>query len=94
MQIRNRDVVDLCEDLDLQKPSITLKEGWDHTPVMFVSFGPPAYRQIVEINPTWELKAIKAKLAAAKAGPLDEAPTSDQPNPEPKKRKKPLQPTK
>ena len=70
MSIRARDISDLCDDLGLERASVTVKEGWDHDQQFFLTFGPMAYRQLVEIDPKLDMVAVKAKLEAAKAAPL------------------------
>lgn len=77
MSLRARDITDIGEDLGLERISITSKEGWDHSSMFHVMFGPPAYRQLMEVDPNWELESLKMKLEAAKAapyGPLTEHP--------------------
>ena len=79
--LRARDIADIVEDLAIERASVTVKEGWDHTPQFFVTFGPLAYRQTMEIDPNLSLDAVRAKLEAASAFPLIQAPT---PTPEAK----------
>ncbi len=72
--LRARDIIELCDGMGLARSSITVKEGWDHNAQFFLSFGPPAYRQLLEIDPHSGLDAVKARLEAARASPLTEAP--------------------
>ncbi len=72
--LRARDIVDLCDDMGLERSSITVKEGWSHDAQFFLTFGPPAYRQLLEIDPSLGIDALKARLEAARASPLVEAP--------------------
>ncbi len=76
--LRARDIVDLCDDMGLERSSITVKEGWSHDAQFFLTFGPPAYRQLLEIDPNLGIDALKARLEAARASPLVEAPIPTQ----------------
>lgn len=62
MTLRARDIADICEDLRLERISIAVKEGWDHSPLFHLSFGPPAYRQIMQVDPAWDASKLKAEL--------------------------------
>ncbi len=79
MTLRARDIADICDDLAIERVSVTTKEGWDHTAQFFVTFGPLAYRQTMEIDPKMSLEAVKAKLEAAQASPLveDQSPAQE-----------------
>jgi hypothetical protein len=70
MTLRARDIIEIGEDLGLERISVTAKEGWDHTPTFHMTFGPLAYRQLVEIKPGLDAHAVKAKLEAARAHPI------------------------
>ncbi len=72
MSIRARDIADLCDDLGLERASVTVKEGWDHDQQFFLTFGPMAYRQLVEISPKADIDTVKAKLEAARTTQLVE----------------------
>ena len=74
MTLRARDIADLCEDMAFERISITSKEGWDHSAKFILAFGPPAYRQVMEIAPSLDIDTVRAKLEAARAAPLVEAP--------------------
>lgn len=78
MTLRARDVAEIGENLGLERFSVTVMQGWDFTPQFVASFGPPAYRQIVELSPSLDADAVKAKLEAARASPLVEAPSPTQ----------------
>jgi hypothetical protein len=71
--IRARDIADLCDDLGLERASVTVKEGWSHDEQFFLTFGPMAYRQTMEISPKLDMDAVKAKLEAARGHPLSGA---------------------
>ncbi len=68
--LRARDIADIVEDLAIERASVTVKEGWDHTPQFWITFGPLAYRQTMEIDPNLSVEAVRAKLEAASASPL------------------------
>jgi hypothetical protein len=74
MTLRARDIVDICDELVVERVSVTVKEGWDHNPQFFLTFGPLAYRQTIVIEPSWDVGRVKAKLEAARVSPLVEAP--------------------
>ncbi len=79
MPLRARDIADLCDDLAIERASVTTKEGWDHNSFQFfLTFGPLAYRQTMVIEPKWDLEAVKAKLEAATARPIAEAPAQQE----------------
>jgi hypothetical protein len=87
--LRARDIADLCDDLAIERASVTTKEGWDHNSYQFfLTFGPLAYRQTMVIEPAWGLDAVKAKLEAATARPIAEAPAQEEKPAPARKRKK------
>ncbi len=68
MPLRARDIADICDDLAIERASVTVMGGWDPDATQFVlTFGPAAYRQIMEIDPKWDVDEVKSKLEAAKA---------------------------
>lgn len=73
--LRARDIADICEELAIERVSITTKEVWDNTAMFFLNFGPLAYRQAMEIDPKSEIDAVRARLEAARASPLSVAPS-------------------
>ena len=75
MTLRARDIADICDDIPLERVSVTTQEGWDYQPKFTVMFGPLAYRQTLEIDPKMSLDAVRAKLEAARASPLAERPS-------------------
>jgi hypothetical protein len=68
MPLRARDIADICDDLAIERASVTVKEGWDYNEgQIFLTFGPPGYKQTMVIDPNWGIDDVKAKLEAAKA---------------------------
>src|SRR5262245_20923948 len=65
MPLRARDIADICDELAIERASVTVKEGWDHNPIFFLSFGPLGYKQTIVIEPNWDADDVKAKLEAA-----------------------------
>ncbi len=74
MTLRARDIADLCDELALERASVTVMAGWDPNDSYFVLvFGPKAYPHTIDIDPKSDLAAVKATLEAARASPLPEA---------------------
>jgi len=66
MPLRARDIADLCDDLAIERASVTTKEGWDHNSYQFfLTFGPLSARQTMVIEPKMTLEEVKDKLESA-----------------------------
>jgi hypothetical protein len=61
--------LDLAFDLGLDRPRISTVEDWGGKQLYILTFGPPAYRQTVEISPSMSADQVKEKLGLAKEPP-------------------------
>ncbi len=62
MALRARDIGDMCYDLGIERPSVTVKEGWDHSSLFILAFGMPSNRQTMQIDPAWSDDHLKDEL--------------------------------
>jgi hypothetical protein len=70
MPLRARDIADICDELAIERASVTVMGGWDPDATQFtLSFGPIGYRQTMVIDPKWEIGDVRMKLEAA-IGPV------------------------
>src|SRR5262245_20148168 len=74
MPLRARDIADVCDELAIERASVSVKEGWDHNPVYYLTFGPRSHPRIEPIDPKWEIKDLKAALVAWAVPKLAEKP--------------------
>jgi hypothetical protein len=71
MPLRARDIADICDELAIERASVTVMGGWDPDCTQLVlTFGPfSANRQTMVIDPKWEISDVRVRLEAASMPP-------------------------
>ena len=66
MPLRARDIADICDDLLIERASVTVKEGWDYDPEFYVTWKGQVGGPMI-VDPNWGVDDVKSKLEAATA---------------------------
>lgn len=70
MTLKASTIADMAADLGIERVGIVRNEFW-----YLMTFGPLAYRQVMQIDPEWDEDTLKAKLIEVSA------PKAAQPEP-------------